>query len=452
MSNSPLASKFTRRNLLKSGAACAIGYPLSQIAHAAGIVKPGSSSKPSSQSGHQQAKAKAVIEIWMWGGPSHLDTFDPKPKAGSDYSGPYNEVVKTVADGMQINAQLPLMAKQADKFSIIRSMTHGVNAHETAAYMMQTGRAPGDGQVYPCIGSMVSKFKGYDAGYNGLLPPYIVLTQPQGRFSEEGFLGPRYKPFATGGDPNRDPFAVQGVIAQGITDAQQQSRRELLHSLDTLAKANPNSREFKKLDECEEAAYSMILGDARKVFDLSQESQKMREMYGRNTFGQSCLMARRLVENGVKYVALNCRGWDTHKRHFSIMNQKMPQMDQAIAALFADLADRGLLESTIVWCSGEFGRTPKVLWNEPWNGGRGHHGACFSAFVGGGGFQGGHVIGATDEKGMEVAERPVYPQDFLGSIYERLGIDPDGTIKNARGEDVLITVSSDGDGRLREIM
>ena len=215
----------TRRQILKSGAACAFGLPLSGLVSAAGNKE---AAKPT--------HAKAVIEIWMWGGPSHLDTFDPKPKAGSDYCGPYDEVISTVADGMQINAQLPLMAKQADKFSIIRSMTHGVNAHETAAYLMQTGRSPGDGQVYPCIGSVVSKFKGYDNGYKGLLPPYIVLTQPQGRFSEEGFLGPRYKPFATGGDPSRDPFAVQGIIAQGITDARQQSRRDLMHSLDTLVK------------------------------------------------------------------------------------------------------------------------------------------------------------------------------------------------------------------------
>jgi len=439
-------SPLTRRQLLKTGAACALGLPFAKIASAVGA--------PSQMKSQSQGKpqAKAVIEIWMWGGPSHLDTFDPKPKAGSDYCGPYNEVVSTVADGMQINAQLPLIAKQADKFSLIRSMTHGVNAHETAAYLMQTGRSPGDGQVYPCIGSVISKFKGYDAGYNGLLPPYIVLTQPQGRFSEEGFLGPQYKPFATGGDPNRDPFAVQGIIAQGVTDAQQQSRRELLHSLDTLAKANPNSRDFKKMDACEEEAYSMILGDARKVFDLSQEDQKIRDSYGRNTFGQSCLMARRLVENGVKYIALNCRGWDTHKRHFNAMNQKMPQMDQAIAALFADLADRGLLDSTIVWCSGEFGRTPKIGWGEPWNGGRGHHGACFSAFVGGGGFTGGHVVGATDDKGMEVAERPVYPQDFLGSIYEKMGINPEGTITNGRGEKVPITIATQGEGRLREII
>ncbi|MCP5537670.1 MAG: DUF1501 domain-containing protein [Akkermansiaceae bacterium] len=437
----------SRRHVLKTGAAAALGIPFLNsvnFSHAAGDESRSNTFTP--------GQAKAVIEIWMWGGPSHLDTFDPKPGAGPDYCGPYNEVVKTVADGMVINSKLPLMAKQADKFSLIRSMTHGVNAHETASYLMQTGRSPGDGQVYPCIGSVVSKFKGYDAGYKGLLPPYIVLTQPHGRFSEEGFLGPKYKPFATGGDPSRNPFTVQGVIAQGITDARQQSRRDLLHSLDTLGKANTNTRDFKKLDECEEKAYSMILGDARKVFDLSSEPAALRDKYGRNSFGQSCLMARKLVENGVKYITLNYKGWDTHKMHFNLMNQKLPQMDQAIATLFEDLAGRGLLDSTIVWCSGEFGRTPKVLWNEPWKGGRGHFGACFSSLVGGGGFVGGHVVGASDEKGMEVADRPVYPQDFLGSIYEKLGINPEGTLPNGRGEHVPITIPTQGKGRLKEIM
>ena len=149
-------------------------------------------------------RAKSVIQIWMWGGPSHLDTFDPKPEAGNDYCGPLNKPIATNVDGIRIGELLPLLAKQADKYSIIRSMTHGNNGHETAAYLVQTGRKPGDRLVYPGVGAVVSLFKGYDAGYKGLIPPYIVLTEPQGRFSEAGFLGPRYKPFATGGDPAAD--------------------------------------------------------------------------------------------------------------------------------------------------------------------------------------------------------------------------------------------------------
>ncbi len=162
-----------------------------------------------------KAKAKSVIQIWMWGGPSQLDTFDPKPAAGYDYCGPLDKPIPTNVDGIMIGELLPLLAKQADKYSIIRSMTHGINAHETASYMVQTGRPPGGRDVYPSVGAVVSLFKGYNAGYTGLIPPYIVLTQPQGRFSEAGFLGTRYKPFATGGDPAQARFAVEGRRCAG---------------------------------------------------------------------------------------------------------------------------------------------------------------------------------------------------------------------------------------------
>ena len=186
-----------------------------------------------------KAKAKSVIQIWMWGGPAHLDTFDPKPDAGNDYCGPLKTPIATNVSGIRIGELLPLLAKQADKYSIIRGLTHGVNAHETASYTVQTGRVSGGHEVYPSVGAVVSLFKGYNAGYKGLIPPYIVLTQPQGRFSEAGFLGSRYKPFATGGDPAQARFAVEGVVAQGITDQRQQDRREYLHKLNTLANAMP---------------------------------------------------------------------------------------------------------------------------------------------------------------------------------------------------------------------
>ena len=155
-----------------------------------------------------QAKAKSVIQIWMWGGPAHLDTFDPKPDAGNDYCGPLKTPIPTNISGIRISELLPLLAKQADKYSLIRSMTHGVNAHETASYTVQTGRVSGGHDVYPSVGAVVSLYKGYNAGYKGLIPPYIVVTEPQGRFSEAGFLGSRYKPFATGGDPAQARFAV----------------------------------------------------------------------------------------------------------------------------------------------------------------------------------------------------------------------------------------------------
>src|SRR5260370_37098451 len=158
-----------------------------------------------------KAKAKSVIQIWMWGGPAHIDTFDPKPDAGNDYCGPVKSPLSTNVSGIRIGELMPLLAKQADKYSIIRSMTHGVNAHETASYTVQTGRPSGGHDVYPSVGAVVSLFKGYNAGYKGLIPPYIVLTQPQGRFSEAGFLGSRYKPFATGGSPAQARLAREGL-------------------------------------------------------------------------------------------------------------------------------------------------------------------------------------------------------------------------------------------------
>jgi hypothetical protein len=396
-------------------------------------------------------KAKSVIQIWMWGGPSHLDTFDPKPDAGYDYCGPLDKPISTNVDGIQICQMLPLLAQQADKYSIIRSMTHGINAHETASYMVQTGHKPGR-LVYPSVGAVVSLFKGIDHGYKGLVPPYIVITQPQGRFSEAGFLGQRYKPFATGGDPRQTPFVVEGIVAKGISDNRQRSRRKLLHTLDSLGKAMPGNAYFEQLNRCEENAYDLMFGDARKLFDLSEEKDEIRDRYGRNTFGQSCLTARRLVEHGVPYITINYKGWDTHKQHFEIMRRKLPEMDSGLATLLQDLADRGLLDSTIIWWSGEFGRGPKVQWDPPWNGGRSHYGKCFCALVAGGGFKGGHIVGASNEKGMEVTQRPVYPQDLIGSMYELLGIDPDGPLPNPRGLKVQVMPAAEGGGRLTEIM
>lgn len=402
------------------------------------------------------AKAQAVIQIWLWGGPCHIDTFDPKPDAGHDFCGPLNEAISTNVDGIRLGKLLPNLAKQADKFSLIRSMTHENNAHETASYMVQTGHTEGERLVYPSMGAVVSLLKGYDAGYKGLLPPYIVLTEPQGRFSEAGFLGPKYKPFATGGDPAKVPFAVEGIVAEGITPEHQNLRRELLGKLDTLGRQFQNDPQFAEYRKCGDAAYDMILGEGAEVFDLAKESEELRNSYGRNTFGQSCLAARRLVERGAKYVTINYKGWDTHKQHFQTMARKLPEMDQGVATLLQDLADHGLLDSTIVWCGGEFGRTPRVQWEAPWNGGRSHYGKVFSTLIAGGGFRGGQVVGSSDARGEAVVERPVYPWDLTASMYELLGIDPDGTFPRTADESVRLTPKIAGNiksgGRLKEIM
>jgi hypothetical protein len=291
---------------------------------------------------------------------------------------------------------------------VIRSMTHGVNSHETASYRVQTGHEPGR-LVYPSVGAVVSLFKGYKQGYKGIVPPYIVMTKPQGRFSEAGFLGPLYKPFSTGGDPNRDPFAVEGIVAKGISDKRQQSRRELLGALDTLGKSMAGNTHFKQFDTCQDDAYKMM-------------------------------------------TTINYKGWDTHKQHFEIMNRKLPEMDRGMATLLQDLSDRGLLDSTIIWWGGEFGRGPKVQWDSPWNGGRSHYGKCFNSVVAGGGFKGGQVVGSSNNNGTEVKDRPVYPQDLIASMYTLLGINPDGPLPNPKNLDLRVMPSEGGAGRLTEIM
>ncbi|HBO45653.1 MAG TPA: DUF1501 domain-containing protein [Planctomycetaceae bacterium] len=439
---------FSRRQWFTGAAAGAAGLWLAS--------RPESLLAAAPRSANVKAKAKAVIQIWMWGGPAHLDTFDPKPEAGGDYCGSLDKPIATNVDGVRIGQLLPLLAKQADKYSIIRSMTHGNNGHETASYMVQTGWPAGGRDVFPAVGAVVSLFRGRQAGYEGLIPPYIVLTEPQGRFSEAGFLGPRYKPFATGGDPNQKPFAVEGVVARGISDQRQKARRKLLDNLNTLGRAMEGNSRLEAFQTAEQQAYDLILGDAGKVFDLSEEKDELRDRYGRSTFGQSCLAARRLVEQGVKFVTINYKGWDTHKQHFQIMQRKLPEMDKGLATLLEDLADRGLLDSTIVWWSGEFGRTPKVQSEAPWNGGRGHYGPVFSAVVAGGGFKGGHVVGASDAKGEEVRDRPVYPWDLIASMYELLGIDRKEKLRHPHGHSVAVVPSvEDGvksGGILQEII
>jgi len=402
------------------------------------------------------AKAKSVIQIWMWGGPCHLDTFDPKPEAGADYAGPFVKPLETNVSGIRINELLPVLATQADKYAILRGMSHGINAHETASYVIQTGHPANDRIVFPSVGAVVSLFKGYSAGYKGKLPPYIVLTEPQGRFDEAGFLGSHYKPFATGGNPAKTPFAVEGIVAEGISKTRQASRRELLHQLDTLGNTMPDHPTVVASKRCEVEAYDLILGDGSKIFDLNQEKKELRDQYGQNTFGQSCLMARRLVEIGVPYITINYKGWDTHKQHFQAMRRQLPEMDKGTGTLIIDLASRGLLDSTIVWWGGEFGRTPKVQNESPWNGGRNHHGKAFCHMVAGGGFHGGQVVGSTDGRGEEVTNRPVHPWDLVGSIYELMGIDITTKLPHPLGLDVRVAPGKDEKAHpsnlLREIM
>ena len=402
-----------------------------------------------------EGKAKSVIQLWMGGGPCHIDTFDPKPGAGHDYTGPYRKAVASNVDGIQLAEKMRMTAKQADKFAVLRGMTHPSKAHETGTYIMQTGTLPAADLVYPSTGAVVALKKTESGQYQGALPPFVAVTKPLGRFSEAGFLGSNYKAFATGDDPNRAGFSIGG-LGTGGKSTRTQDRRELAAAFDGFARRLENNAKLEEMDVYQQKAYDLILGDAKEAFDLSQESDKVRDRYGRTTFGQSCLLARRLVEKEVPFITVNSGGWDTHKKHFQAMDKKLPELDRGFSALLEDLAQRGLLETTIVTWFGEFGRGPKVQWDPPWNGGRPHFCRAFSAVVAGGGFTGGAVVGATNQKGETVVDRPIYPWDLSASMYKLLGIDPTGQLPHPHGCVAHVTPVAGGDvqsgGMLTEIM
>ncbi len=385
----------------------------------------------------KKVQTKSVIQIFLWGGMSQNDTWDPKPGSGYDYMGDFDKVIPTNVNGIQLGSLFPKLAQQADKYSLIRSMTHGNNGHETAAYLMQTGHLPGGRLAYPSVGAIFTFFK--KDQYKGLIPPYVVMLEGAGRFSEEGFLGPAYKPFATGGDPAAARFEVQGIVNREINDGRQKARRELADKVNLLGYGLAEAPEMAAAETARQNAYGLILGSGKEVFNLDNEPTELRDRYGRNTFGQECLAARRMVEAGVPYITISFPGgWDTHGGHFATMRAQCPMLDQGLAMLLADLSQKGLLDSTLVWCTGEFGRTPKISWEPPWNGGRHHHGAVFTVLVAGGGFKGGRVVGSSDEKGEQVKERPVYPADLLGSMYLLAGIDAAAKLPHPWGLDAYV--------------
>lgn len=392
--------------------------------------------------------AKSVIELWLWGGPSQLETFDPKPDAPVDYNNGL-KAIPTNVKGMTVHQWWPELAKCGHLYSLIRSMTHPHFGHETATYLMQTGRNPGGGDVYPAIGAVIAMMK--EKEYSGDLPPFVILTSAKGRFSEVGFLGDRYAPLVTGGNPTQARFVVDGIVPPGGLSHEEIARRfDLLSAVDSFR--TDAKGVFDDFDAAGTAARKIIEGSAAKTFDLAQETPETRDRYGRTWIGQTLLAARRLVEYGVPYITVNMSGWDSHKRHFETMERRTADTDRALAALLTDLAARKLLDTTVVWVSGEFGRTTKIDRDPPWNGGRNHYPRCFSALVAGGGFKGGCVVGESDATASKVVKRPVTPVDFLGSIYERCGIDPDGPMPNNAGKKLTILPpqSKDG-GRLREI-
>ncbi len=405
-----------RRDFVRVGALSTLGLTMSDLLRSQAEAKTDEKKK--------EPRAKACIVLWANGGPSHLDTFDPKPEAPSEYRGTF-KAINTKASGMQINEHLPLMAQQADKFSIIRSLTHPSPSHDIASHTMLTGNVPARGTISPSYGSVVFR----ERGYQGALPPYVSI--PSGpRYAQAGFIGGAYKPFSIGSDPNRKGFQVKSLrLPSGMTVERLANRRKWLESLDVLKQTMSDNAELNVLDEFYQRSYDMISSpNASKAFDLSAEDDKVRDRYGRNTLGQSCLLARRLVESGVSFVHVDRGGWDTHAKNFETLKDvRLPELDQAFSALLEDLAQRGMLESTMVVWMGEFGRTPKIDYAPRWQGGRHHYCKVFCSVVAGGGFKGGHIVGTSSEFGEEVKDRPVLPWDLGATMFTQLGIPYDKT-------------------------
>lgn len=370
--------------------------------------------------GANAQRAKSVILVYLDGGPSQTDTFDPKPEAGRNYTGNYKGVAQSNVEGIELGEKMTRLATMADKYTLVRSLTHGSNAHETGHYAMITGDSSGGAVVYPSFGAVISYMM--KDTYKGILPCYISVTRANSRFNEGGFLGNEYKSFDTGGRPEGKEYEVEGLVNKFISRERMDSRMALLSKFETLP------MDKAKIDSLRAINMEFIWGESRELFNLANEPDSVRQRYGKSRLGQSCLVARKLVEAGVPFINVRTTGWDTHKKHFQKMDTMLPDLDRALSALIEDLDARGLLDSTIVLCGGEFGRTPKVLWEAPWNGGRAHFGAAFSYLVAGGGFQGGKVLGKTDKTGEKVIERPVAPCDLIGTVYLLMGIDPYGTL------------------------
>lgn len=404
---------WSRRDFLKVGGLTALGLTLPDLlqlrAEAAGAAKP-----------------MNCIFIWLDGGPSHYETFDPKPEAPSEIRGEFKPIPTSVS-GIQVCETLPLTAKVMQHCAVVRSMYHEDSNHGAGNHYMFTGqRTPvpvGCGasvSFHPSFGSFVAHERVSPQG----LPAYVQLsTGSPIRSGGPNFLGTTCAPFIIASSPNDKAFSVRDVaLPEGIDSARLDGRRALLQQLDQLQRNKESGEDpVRSLEGYQDRAYSLVTSPAAKAaFDIGSEPEKVRDKYGRTTFGQSCLMARRLVEAGVPFTSVQFAGWDHHTIIFKSLKEKMPQFDQGFSALVADLHERGLLENTLVIATGEFGRTPKI--NK--DGGRDHWANAISVVLAGGGVPGGQVIGATEPDGSVPAERPLKPEDLAVTLYTKLGIDP----------------------------
>jgi hypothetical protein len=407
MSRSHYCDGVRRRDFLRVGVLGATGLSLSQYLQlsAAGEV--------------QGAKAKAAIFIHLSGGASHLDTFDLKPEAPAEYRGTFNPI-KTNVSGVEICEHLPKLAQCADKYAVLRGVSHTLGDHRLGTEYVNSGSRPLPSIEYPGYGAVINKELTCDSD----LPPAVSINNAAQR---AGFLGVKYAPLNTGSVPaSGKAFNVRGLaLGGGLTVEEVERRHNLLNDLDsTFAGIEKQSQLLDGLDRFGQQAYSMITSDrARQAFDLSREDPKFAAEFGKEGFGMSCLLATRLIASGVRFVTMSLGGWDTHTDNFTKLKTKqLPVFDQGLAALFNGLAAKGLLETTAVFVTGEFGRTPKIN-SRSSEGGRDHYPRCMFMLLGGGGIRGGQVLGQSDDKATMPANEGFKPDDVAATFYSLLGID-----------------------------
>jgi hypothetical protein len=382
-----------------------------------------------------------VIFIYLAGGPSHLDTFDPKPSARAEVRGSFG-VIKTNT-GERIGEHMPSLARCADKYAIIRSMSHNLGEHSLAGILSSTGHRPDPALRYPDLGAVVAR----EAPSPETMPSFVAI--PRG--GSAGYFGVVYAPFATGGDPADGNFAVRGVsLPKGVTVERLRRRRELAKSFDPMfGPGEPTPDVVRGLDRFQQQALSVVTSThARDAFDLRKEPDSVRDSYGRDNFGQSLLLARRLIEADVRFVtvATPTLMWDTHEDNFKVLQTSiLPSFDRGLAALLEDLARTGRLATTLVVAIGEFGRSPLI--ND--KAGRDHWPHVYSALLAGGGIRGGNIVGRSDAEGGAPAERPVSPQDIAFTMFTLLGLDPHKRYSTPTGRSVAMV----NDGSLvRELL
>jgi hypothetical protein len=380
----------------------------------------------------QGGRAKDIncILIWTRGGTSHHDTLDPKPKARAEVRGDFG-VINTALPGVQFTDEVPNFAKEVKRFAVMRSLNPQNGAHGTADAIMMSGHKFNPSVSYPCFGSVVAK----EHGHRNMLPPFVqVGTQVDRRFGGGlgGYLGIAYNPFELPGDPNSSTFTVRDVTPPGGMSLDRiDRRREALKAIDTLQRELDRQPDaLQAIDGYYENAFSMITApETQTAFDLEQEKDELRDAYGRTTLGQSCLLARRLIEAGTRFVTVTSGGWDTHSNNFTGLKRLLPPLDQAFPMLVRDLEERGLLETTLVVWMTDFGRTPVI--NSA--AGRDHWSSASVLCMAGAGTPAGLILGNTDDEGARVVGREHYPKDVAATIYSKLGIPLDAIHESPDG-------------------